>query len=109
MNANIRIFINIKSASGEIDHLLDVAVVVLLTNKGKKTSVGLVLISIQNLQCGGRERRWFGDAAGWGVRGWGVTRAAVVRGGLETRGDGLSAGCGGGSETRRAGARGAGA
>ena len=56
MNANIRIFINIKSASGEIDHLLDVAVVVLLTNKGKKTSVGLVLIAILNLQCGGRER-----------------------------------------------------
>ena len=85
MVANIRIFINIKSASGEIDHLLDVAVVVLLTNKGKKTSVGLVLISIQNLQCGGRERRWFGDAASRGARGWGVTRAAVVRGGLETR------------------------
>ena len=99
MGANIRIFINIKSASGEIDHLLDVAVVVLLTNKGKKTSVGLVLISIQNLQCGGRERRWFGGAAGWGL-----TRAAVVRGGLETRGDGLSAGCGAGSEARRAGA-----
>ena len=111
MGANIRIFINIKSASGEIDHLLDVAVVVLLTNKGKKTSVGLVLISIQNLQCGGRERRWFGDARGRGARrvgdaagrgrdagrwfvsgvrcgfggaaGWGVTRADVVRGGLE--------------------------
>ena len=36
--------------------------------------------------------------------GWGVTRAAVVRGGQGTRGDGLSAGCGAGSETRRAGA-----
>lgn len=42
--------------AGEFDHLLDVSVVVLLTNKGKKTSVGLVLIAIQNLQCGGRER-----------------------------------------------------
>ena len=42
--------------AGKFDHLLDIAVVVLLTNKGKKTSVGLVLIAIQNLQCGGRER-----------------------------------------------------
>lgn len=42
--------------AGELDHLLDVSVIVLLTNKGKKTSVGLVLIAIQNLQCGGRER-----------------------------------------------------
>ena len=41
------------------------------------------MIILLNLQCGGRERRWFGDAAGWGV-----TRAAVVRGGLETRGRG---------------------
>ena len=43
--------------------------------------------------------------AGRGARGGG----AVVRGGLETRGDGLSAGCGAGSEPRRAGACGAGA
>ena len=42
--------------TGKFDHLLDVSVIVLLTNKGKKTSVGLVLIAIQNLQCGGRER-----------------------------------------------------
>lgn len=42
--------------AGELDHLLDVSVVVLLTNKGKKTSVGLVLVALQNFQCGGRER-----------------------------------------------------
>ena len=42
--------------TGELDHLLDIAVVVLLTNKGKKTSVGLVLVALQDLQCGGRER-----------------------------------------------------
>ena len=32
--------------AGELDHLLDVSVIVLLTNKGKKTSVGLVLVSL---------------------------------------------------------------
>ena len=42
--------------TGKFDHLLDVAVVVLLTNKGKKTSVALVLIAIQDFQCGWRER-----------------------------------------------------
>ena len=40
--------------TGKFDHLLDVAVVVLLTNKGKKTPVGLVLVTLQNLQCGWR-------------------------------------------------------
>jgi len=34
--------------AGEYDHLLDVSVVVLLTNKGKKTSVGLVLVTLQD-------------------------------------------------------------
>ena len=34
--------------AGEFDHLLDVSVVVLLTNKGKKTSVGLVLVTLQD-------------------------------------------------------------
>ena len=42
--------------AGELDHLLDVAVVVLLTNKGKKTPVGLVLVALQDLFCCGRER-----------------------------------------------------
>ena len=37
--------------TGELDHLLDVAIVVLLTNKGKKTPAGLVFVAIQNLQC----------------------------------------------------------
>ena len=36
--------------AGEIDHLLDVSVVVLLTNKGKKTPVGLVLVALQDFQ-----------------------------------------------------------
>lgn len=53
--------------AGELDHLLDVSVVVLLTNKGKKTSVGLVLIAIQNLQCGGRER--YSDRIGTALLG----------------------------------------
>ena len=105
MNANIRIFINIKSASGEIDHLLDVAVVVLLTNKGKKTSVGLVLISIQNLQCGGRERRWFGDARGRGAGRVGDAAGKGVRGwGAAGRFGDAGPWCGAGSEARRAGA-----
>ncbi len=39
--------------AGELDHLLDVAVVVLLTNKGKKTPVRLVLVALQDLQGGG--------------------------------------------------------
>ena len=34
--------------AGELNHLLDVSVVVLLTNKGKKTSVGLVLVTLQD-------------------------------------------------------------
>lgn len=42
--------------AGELDHLLDVSVIVLLTNKGKKTPVGLVLVALQDLQSGGRER-----------------------------------------------------
>ena len=42
--------------AGKFDHLLDVSVVILLTNKGKKAPVGLVLVSLQDLQCGGRER-----------------------------------------------------
>ena len=41
--------------TGEFDHLLDVAVVVLLANKGKKTPVGLVPVTIQNLFRCGRE------------------------------------------------------
>ena len=40
--------------TGEPDHLLDVAVVVLLTNKGKKTPVRLVLVALQDFQCGWR-------------------------------------------------------
>ena len=101
MGANIRIFINIKSASGDIDHLLESpmrwARAAVVRRRG-----GL------GLNARGRGAGRVGDAGPWcgagrGVRGWGVTRAAVVRGGLETRGDGLSAGCGAGSEPRRAG------
>ncbi len=54
--------------AGELDHLLDVAVVVLLTNKGKKTSVGLVLVALQDLQSGGRE--WDSDRIGTAFLGF---------------------------------------
>ena len=40
--------------AGEFDHLHDVSVVVLLTNKGKKTSAGLFLVAIYGFQCGWR-------------------------------------------------------
>ncbi len=53
--------------AGELDHLLDVSVVVLLTNKGKKTPVGLVLVSLQDFQCGGRE--WDPDRIGTALLG----------------------------------------
>ena len=84
MGANIRIFINIKSASGDIDHLLE-------------SPMRWARAEVVRRR-GGAGARGVGGAAGRGV-----TRADVVRGGLETRGDGLSAGCGAGSETRRAG------
>ena len=113
MNANIRIFINIKSASGEIDHLLESpmrwARAEVVRRRGGLGRAGLGRNArgrgagrvgdagrwfVSGVRCGfGGAAGWgvtrgFGGAAGWGVRGWGVTRADVVRGG-QGRDEGL--------------------
>lgn len=54
--------------TGEFDHLLDVAVIVLLTNKGKKTPIGQVLVALQDLQSGRRE--WDSDRIGTAFLGF---------------------------------------